>query len=225
MSGADPLIRGARSSTEQARPGLPGRCADCATDRSPQSAPSAYGATGRVLVDADGLLSGARLHRCTLPRRPDLLCASRSAWKRRRRASRRWSSAIAASPFTLRCPLRRGAPAALSAPAGRDGGGGGLRQLRGLSRRAARRGMALNSCLLVGHAALRLAVMGYERRAATAQRGAAMQALLARQLADGAAGSVARPRLSAERLRRRSRTARAGAHGAGARQAAGGAYP
>ena len=51
-----------------------------------------------------------------------------------------------------------------------------------------RRGTALNLVSLVGHAALRLAVMGYERRAATAEERATMQALLARQLADGAAG-------------------------------------
>ena len=51
-----------------------------------------------------------------------------------------------------------------------------------------RRGTALNLVSLVGHAALRLAVMGYERRAATAGERATMQAMLARQLADGAAG-------------------------------------
>jgi N-acyl-D-amino-acid deacylase len=50
------------------------------------------------------------------------------------------------------------------------------------------RGTALNLVSLVGHAALRLAVMGYERRAATAEERATMQAMLARQLADGAAG-------------------------------------
>ena len=49
-------------------------------------------------------------------------------------------------------------------------------------------GMALNVVSLVGHGPLRLAVMGYERRAATTQERAAMQALLAQQLADGAAG-------------------------------------
>jgi N-acyl-D-amino-acid deacylase len=51
-----------------------------------------------------------------------------------------------------------------------------------------RHGMALNLVSLVGHAALRLAVMGYERRPATAEERATMQAMLARQLADGAAG-------------------------------------
>jgi len=51
-----------------------------------------------------------------------------------------------------------------------------------------RRGTALNLVSLVGHAALRLAVMGYERRAATAAERATMQTLLAHQLADGAAG-------------------------------------
>ena len=50
------------------------------------------------------------------------------------------------------------------------------------------RGTALNLVSLVGHAALRLAVMGYERRPATAEERATMQAILARQLADGAAG-------------------------------------
>jgi len=50
------------------------------------------------------------------------------------------------------------------------------------------RGTALNLVSLVGHAALRLAVMGYERRPATATERAMMQAILARQLADGAAG-------------------------------------
>lgn len=51
-----------------------------------------------------------------------------------------------------------------------------------------RRGMALNLVSLVGHAALRLAVMGYERRPATAEERATMQAILAQQLVDGAAG-------------------------------------
>ena len=51
-----------------------------------------------------------------------------------------------------------------------------------------RRGTALNLVSLVGHAALRLAVMGYERRAATAEERGTMQRILARQLADGAAG-------------------------------------
>jgi N-acyl-D-amino-acid deacylase len=50
------------------------------------------------------------------------------------------------------------------------------------------RGTALNLVSLVGHAALRLAVMGYERRPATAAERATMQSMLARQLADGAAG-------------------------------------
>jgi N-acyl-D-amino-acid deacylase len=49
-------------------------------------------------------------------------------------------------------------------------------------------GIALNIISLVGHAALRLAVMGYERRAATAAEIAGMQALLAAQLRAGAAG-------------------------------------
>ena len=51
-----------------------------------------------------------------------------------------------------------------------------------------RRGTALNLVSLVGHAALRLAVLGYERRPATAAERATMQAMLDRQLADGAAG-------------------------------------
>jgi N-acyl-D-amino-acid deacylase len=51
-----------------------------------------------------------------------------------------------------------------------------------------RRGIALNLVSLVGHAALRLAVMGYERRPATAEERATMQAMLAHQLAEGAAG-------------------------------------
>jgi N-acyl-D-amino-acid deacylase len=50
------------------------------------------------------------------------------------------------------------------------------------------RGIALNIVSLVGHAALRLSVLGYERRAATAEERAMMQDLLARQLRDGAAG-------------------------------------
>ena len=49
-------------------------------------------------------------------------------------------------------------------------------------------GTALNLVSQVGHAALRLAVMAYDRRPATAVEMATMQALLARQLADGAAG-------------------------------------
>jgi N-acyl-D-amino-acid deacylase len=49
-------------------------------------------------------------------------------------------------------------------------------------------GIALNLVSLVGHAALRLAVMGYERRAATGAEIAAMQALLSAQLRSGAAG-------------------------------------
>jgi N-acyl-D-amino-acid deacylase len=50
------------------------------------------------------------------------------------------------------------------------------------------RGIALNIVSLVGHAALRLSVLGYDRRAATPAERAAMQDLLARQLKDGAAG-------------------------------------
>ncbi|HEX3983864.1 MAG TPA: D-aminoacylase [Acidisoma sp.] len=49
-------------------------------------------------------------------------------------------------------------------------------------------GIALNLISLVGHAALRLAVMGYERRPATADEIHAMQALLAPQIRAGAAG-------------------------------------
>ncbi|MCG7394169.1 D-aminoacylase [Microvirga sp. ACRRW] len=49
-------------------------------------------------------------------------------------------------------------------------------------------GVAINVVSLVGHAALRLAVMGYERRAATADEIAAMEALLDKQLAQGAIG-------------------------------------
>jgi N-acyl-D-amino-acid deacylase len=51
-----------------------------------------------------------------------------------------------------------------------------------------RTGMSLNVISLVGHAALRLAVMGYERRPATPQERSRMQQLLERQLADGAFG-------------------------------------
>lgn len=50
------------------------------------------------------------------------------------------------------------------------------------------RGVALNVVALVGHAALRLAAMGFEQRAASAAERRAMQDLLARQLAEGAAG-------------------------------------
>jgi N-acyl-D-amino-acid deacylase len=49
-------------------------------------------------------------------------------------------------------------------------------------------GMALNLVSLVGHAAIRLAVLGYERRAATDDEIKTMQALLAAQLSQGAAG-------------------------------------
>lgn len=49
-------------------------------------------------------------------------------------------------------------------------------------------GVAINVVSLVGHAALRLAVMGYERRSATADEIDAMAALLGRQLAQGAIG-------------------------------------
>lgn len=49
-------------------------------------------------------------------------------------------------------------------------------------------GIALNLVSLVGHAALRLAVMGYEKRAATEAEIAAMQDLLRPQLRAGAAG-------------------------------------
>jgi len=51
-----------------------------------------------------------------------------------------------------------------------------------------RRGTALNVVSLVGHAALRLAVLGADDRAATAEERGRMQALLARQLRAGAAG-------------------------------------
>jgi len=49
-------------------------------------------------------------------------------------------------------------------------------------------GVAINVVSLVGHAALRLAVMGYERRAARPDEIAAMAALLDRQLEQGAIG-------------------------------------
>jgi len=49
-------------------------------------------------------------------------------------------------------------------------------------------GMALNVVSLVGHAALRLSVLGYERRAATREERSKMQRLLERQLTDGAFG-------------------------------------
>lgn len=52
----------------------------------------------------------------------------------------------------------------------------------------ARRGCALNIVSQVGHAALRLAVMGWQNRPATPEETAAMQALLTAQLAQGAAG-------------------------------------
>ncbi|HET7085850.1 MAG TPA: D-aminoacylase [Rhizomicrobium sp.] len=50
------------------------------------------------------------------------------------------------------------------------------------------RGVALNVVSLVGHAALRIAVVGQERRPATDAECQDMQALLARELAAGAAG-------------------------------------
>jgi N-acyl-D-amino-acid deacylase len=50
------------------------------------------------------------------------------------------------------------------------------------------RGTAVNLVSLVGHAALRLGVIGYERRPATAEERTTMQEMLGRQLADGAAG-------------------------------------
>ncbi|WP_029007504.1 N-acyl-D-amino-acid deacylase family protein [Azospirillum halopraeferens] len=54
--------------------------------------------------------------------------------------------------------------------------------------KAAVDGGAINMVSLVGHAALRLAVMGWERRAATAAERDAMAALLAEQLRQGAHG-------------------------------------
>jgi len=50
------------------------------------------------------------------------------------------------------------------------------------------RGLALNLVSLVGHAALRIAVIGHDRRAASEAECAQMQALLAKQLDAGAAG-------------------------------------
>jgi N-acyl-D-amino-acid deacylase len=50
------------------------------------------------------------------------------------------------------------------------------------------RGAALNTVSLVGHAALRLAVMGFEQRAASATERREMQDLLARQFVQGATG-------------------------------------
>jgi N-acyl-D-amino-acid deacylase len=49
-------------------------------------------------------------------------------------------------------------------------------------------GIALNLVSLVGHAAIRLAVLGYQRRPASDDEIKTMQALLARQLGQGAAG-------------------------------------
>ncbi|SJZ93207.1 N-acyl-D-amino-acid deacylase family protein [Consotaella salsifontis] len=51
-----------------------------------------------------------------------------------------------------------------------------------------REGVALNLVSLVGHAALRLAVMGYDRRPASEAEIAAMSALLSEQMRQGAAG-------------------------------------
>jgi len=51
-----------------------------------------------------------------------------------------------------------------------------------------RKGLALNLVSLVGHAALRIAVVGHQRRAATQSECLAMQALLAKELRAGAAG-------------------------------------
>ncbi len=51
-----------------------------------------------------------------------------------------------------------------------------------------KRGLALNVVSLVGHAAIRIAVIGHDRRAATEAERSAMQALLARELRAGAAG-------------------------------------
>ncbi len=53
---------------------------------------------------------------------------------------------------------------------------------------AHQQGMAINLVSLVGHGPLRLAVMGYERRAATAAERQAMCELLSTQLAQGAVG-------------------------------------
>jgi N-acyl-D-amino-acid deacylase len=50
------------------------------------------------------------------------------------------------------------------------------------------RGLALNLVSLVGHAALRIAVVGHEKRAATIAECMDMQALLAKELRTGAAG-------------------------------------
>jgi N-acyl-D-amino-acid deacylase len=50
------------------------------------------------------------------------------------------------------------------------------------------RGLGLNLVSLVGHGALRLAVLGYDRRAASPAERASMQDLLARQLSQGAIG-------------------------------------
>ena len=88
-----------------------------------------------------------------------------------------------------------------------------------------RRGTALNLVSLVGHAALRLAVMGYERRAATAEErdddaGDASAAAGGRR-----GGLVARPCLSAERLCRRGGADRARRDREGAWQDPGRAYP
>jgi N-acyl-D-amino-acid deacylase len=60
--------------------------------------------------------------------------------------------------------------------------------LAGYRERLEGAGIALNLVSLVGHAALRLAVLGYERRPATRAECAEMQRLLAAQLAQGAAG-------------------------------------
>jgi N-acyl-D-amino-acid deacylase len=51
-----------------------------------------------------------------------------------------------------------------------------------------RMGISLNVISLVGHAALRLSVLGYERRPATRDERSKMQQLLERQLVDGAFG-------------------------------------
>ena len=75
-------------------------------------------------------------------------------------------------------------------------------------------GIALNLVSLVGHAALRLAVMGYERRPRDGGRDCGHAGASGRAVEGRRGGPVARPRLSPKRLRRTCRAGGAGRDGA-----------
>ena len=126
------------------------------------------------------------------------------------RASRPSSSAIAASRSTPRpSDARDFAAATFFVAPRRNGPEEVFADFAAYRERLHKQGAAVNVVSLVGHAAIRLAAIGFEMRPATADERRRMQNLLAAPARPGCGRPVARVSLSAEFLCRRGRTHRA----------------